>query len=65
MASLYLSYIASESLGMSGKGLREIIRTEIRSPRTVSMIARLYEQCCENAEVFKVDNIKRKITGAI
>ena len=50
---------------MSGKGLREIIRTEIRSPRTVSMIARLYEQCCENAEVFKVDNIKRKITGAI
>ena len=65
LALLYLSCTELEGLNMSGKGLREIIRTEIRSPRTVSMITRLYEQCCENAEVFKVDNIKRKITGAI
>ena len=41
LALLYLSCTELEGLNMSGKGLREIIRTEIRSPRTVSMIARL------------------------
>ena len=48
---------------MSNKGLKEIIKTEIRSLRTVSMIARLCRQCCESAEVSKVNNIERKIVG--
>ena len=42
LALLYLSCTALEGLGISGKGLREIMRTEIRSPRTVSMITSLY-----------------------
>ena len=50
---------------MSGKGLREIIRTEIRSPRTVSMITRSCGQCYKSKEVSKVDNIERKISGVV
>ena len=42
LALLYLSCTALEGLGISGKGLREIMRTEIRSLRTVSMITSLY-----------------------
>ena len=41
------------------------MRTEIRSPRTVSIIARSYGQCHKGIEVFKVNNIETKITGAI
>ena len=52
-------------LGMSDKRLKEIMRTEIRSPKTMSMIARLHWQCREGAEVSKVDNIKRKIVGVV
>ena len=63
LALLYLSYTVSEGLGMSNKGLKEIIKTEIRSLRTVSMIARLCRQCCKSAEVSKVNNIERKIVG--
>ena len=54
-----------EGLGIYGKGLREIMRTEIRSPRTVSIITRSHGQCHEGVEVFEVDNIKTKIIGAI
>ena len=41
------------------------MRTEIRSPRTVSIIARSCGQCHEGIEVFKINNIETKITGAI
>ena len=64
LASLYLSLTALKGLGISGKALRKIMRTEIRSLRIVSMIASSYRQCCEGVEVFEVNNIKRKITGA-
>ena len=63
--SIYLSHTALEGLGIYGKGLREIIRIEIRSPRTISIIARSCGQCHEGVKVFEVDNIKTKIIGAI
>ena len=47
LALLYLSRTQLEGLGMSGKGLREIMRTEVRSLRTVSMIASSHGQCHE------------------
>ena len=59
LALLYLSCTILESLGISSKGLGKIIRIEIRSPRTVSIIARLSRQSCEGAKVSKVDNIER------
>ena len=40
------------------------MRTEIRSPRTVSIIARSCGQCHEGIEVFKINNIEREIVGA-
>ena len=65
LVSLYLSCIELEGLSMSGKGLREIMRTEIRSPKTVSIISRLYRQYHEGVEVSKVDNVKRMITSVV
>ena len=65
LVSLYLSCIELEGLSMSGKGLREIMRTEIRSLRTVSMIARLRRQSHKGSEVSKVNNVERKISGAV
>ena len=50
---------------MSDKELKEIMRAEIRSPRTVSMITRSYGQCHKSEEVSKVDNIERKISGIV
>ena len=41
LALLYLSHTASEGLSISSKELRKIIRTKIRSLRTISMIASL------------------------
>ena len=65
LALLYLSCIALEGLSISGKVLKEIIRIEIRSQRTVSIITSLCGQCCEGVKVSEVDNIKRKIANAI
>ena len=64
LALLYLSHTKLEGLGISSKELGEIMRTEIRSLRTISIIARLCGQCCKGAEVSKVDNIERKIAGS-
>ena len=50
---------------MSGKELRKIIRIEIRSLRTISIIARLYRQCCKGTEVSKIDNVERNIISVI
>ena len=50
---------------MNGKRLREIMRTEIRSPKTMSIIVKLHWQCREGAKVSKVNNIKRKIVGVV
>ena len=41
LALFYLSCIELESLSTSSKGLKKIIRTKIRSLRTVSIITRL------------------------
>ena len=41
LALLYLSHTALEGLGMSGKGQGEIIRTETKSLRTISIITSL------------------------
>ena len=65
LALFYLSYITLEGLSISGKVLREIIRIEIRSQRTISMIISLCRQCYKGMKVSKIDNIKRKIVGAI
>ena len=65
LASLYLPHTILEGLSISSKGLREIIRTEIRSPRTVNMITSSCGQCHKGTEVSKVNNIKRKITCAM
>ena len=51
LASLYLSLTASKGLSISGKALREIMRTKIKSLRIVSMIASLHRQCYEGMEV--------------
>ena len=60
---LYLSCTELEGLSMSGKELEEIMRTEIRHPKTVSIITRLCRQCYKSVEVSKVNNIERRIAG--
>ena len=62
---LYLSCTELEGLSISSKGLKEIIRTETISLRTISIIIRLCRQCYKSMEVSEVDNIEKKIVGAM